>query len=132
MAPFLNLEAVLKDKEANVRAYVTAVYEFVTALHSAEQIKVLSECEPAGNEYEQLYAKVLELFDRIVELLGEENVSLKEFNRIVAAGFEEMKVGLLPPTSDCVMIGDIERTRLDNVKVLFFAGVNDGVVPKEK
>ena len=131
MAPFLNLEAVLKDKEANVRAYVTAVYEFVTALHSAEQIKALSECEPAGNEYEQLYAKVLELFDRIVELLGEENVSLKEFNRIVAAGFEEMKVGLLPPTSDCVMIGDIERTRLDNVKVLFFAGVNDGVVPKK-
>ena len=113
MAPFLNLEAVLKDKEANVRAYVTAVYEFVTALHSAEQIKAL------------------ELFDRIVELLGEENVSLKEFNRIVAAGFEEMKVGLLPPTSDCVMIGDIERTRLDNVKVLFFAGVNDGVVPKK-
>ena len=104
MAPFLNLEAVLKDKEANVRAYVTAVYEFVTALHSAEQIKALSECEPAGNEYEQLYAKVLELFDRIVELLGEENVSLKEFNRIVAAGFEEMKVGLLPPTSDCVVI----------------------------
>ena len=50
MAPFLNLEAVLKDKEANVRAYVTAVYEFVTALHSAEQIKALSECEPAGNE----------------------------------------------------------------------------------
>ncbi|MFQ9894727.1 MAG: PD-(D/E)XK nuclease family protein [Lachnospira sp.] len=131
MAPFLNLEAVLKDKEANVRAYVTAVYEFVTALHSAEQIKALSECEPAGNEYEQLYAKVLELFDRIVELLGEENVSLKEFNRIVAAGSEEMKVGLLPPTSDCVMIGDIERTRLDNVKVLFFAGVNDGVVPKK-
>ena len=129
MAPFLNLEAVLKDKEANVRAYVTAVYEFVTALHSAEQIKVLSECESAGNEYEQLYAKVLELFDRIVELLGEENVSLKEFNRIVAAGFEEMKVGLLPPTSDCVMIGDIERTRLDNVKVLFFAVVNVGVVP---
>ena len=131
MAPLLNLEAVLKDKEANVRAYVTAVYEFVTALHSAEQIKALSECEPAGNEYEQLYAKVLELFDRIVELLGEEKVSLKEFNRIVAAGFEEMKVGLLPPTSDCVMIGDIERTRLDNVKVLFFAGVNDGVVPKK-
>ena len=131
MAPFLNLEAVLKDKEANVRAYVTAVYEFVTALHSAEQIKALSECEPAGNEYGQLYAKVLELFDRIVELLGEENVSLKEFNRIVAAGFEEMKVGLLPPTSDCVMIGDIERTRLDNVKVLFCAGVNDGVVPKK-
>ena len=37
-----------------------------------------------------------------------------------------------PSTIDQVMVGDITRTRLDGVQVLFFVGVNDGVVPQRK
>lgn len=48
----------------------------------------------------------------------------------MASGFDEIKIGLIPPTKDCVVIGDIERTRLDNIKAMFFIGVNDGYVPK--
>ena len=29
-----------------------------------------------------------------------------------------------------VLVGDIERTRLEHVRVLFFLGVNDGVIPR--
>lgn len=129
--PFIPLETVLKSKESTVRDYVAALYEFIVQLNSADRIKEIAGKKETGSEYEQLYGKVLELFDRIVELLGEEKVSLKEFNRILLAGFEEIKVGLLPPSSDCVVIGDIERTRLDNIKVLFFVGINDGIVPKK-
>ena len=49
----------------------------------------------------------------------------------MASGFDEIKIGLIPPTKDCVVIGDIERTRLDNIKAMFFIGVNDGYVPKK-
>lgn len=129
--PLIPLEAVLKFKESSVRDYVTALYYFLVSMRAPERIDVLSELPETGNEYDQLYKKVMELFDKIVELLGDETVSVKEFNRIMDAGFEEIKVGLIPPTSDCVVIGDIERTRLDNIKIVFFVGVNDGIVPKK-
>ena len=64
-------------------------------------------------------------------LLGNETMSFSEFKDILDAGFAEIKVGLIPQTKDAVMIGDIERTRLENVRVLFFVGVNDGIIPKQ-
>lgn len=38
-------------------------------------------------------------------------------------------MGLIPAVVDRVVVGDITRTRLSHIKVLFFAGVNDGIVP---
>ena len=49
----------------------------------------------------------------------------------MSSGFDEIKIGLIPPTKDCIVIGDIERTRLDNIRAMFFVGVNDGYVPKK-
>lgn len=131
VTPFIKLNRSFKDKQCSVRDYVTALYEFMAEMKLSDSIDRLALRTDTGNEYEQLYKKIIELLDRIVELLGDEHVSQREFNRIVDAGFEEIKVGLIPPTSDCLMVGDIERTRLDDVKVLFFLGINDGVVPKK-
>jgi ATP-dependent helicase/nuclease subunit B len=128
---FIPLETILKDKESTVKDCVTALYHFLVSLNCEKKLKELADLEETGSEYGQIYGKVMELFDRLVELLGEQKVSLKEFRAILSAGFEEIKVGVLPQSTDCVVIGDIERTRLDNVKVLFFAGVNDSVVPKK-
>lgn len=129
--PLSELEQSLKDKEASVTDFVTALYQFIVTMQAAKRIEELSKLPETGNEYDQLYKKVIELFDKIVALLGSEHITVKEFNKIIDAGFEEIKVGLIPPTSDCVMIGDIERTRLENIKIIFFAGVNDGIVPKK-
>ena len=65
----------------------------------------------------------------MVDLLGEEEVSGQEFAEILDAGFADAKVGLIPPWIDQVQVGDIERSRLAHVKVLFFLGLNDGWVP---
>ena len=120
MKPLEILEKALKDKDSLVKDYARGLYEFIKA----------SDMEDTGAEYEQLYKKVIDFLDKIVELLGTEKIAIAEFNRIVDSGFAEIKVGLIPPSSDCVLIGDIERTRLDDVKVMFFVGVNDGLIPK--
>lgn len=135
--PLAILEERLKDKEADVKEYVTALYEFVVSMEIQRKLAAYSETfenegeKSRSGEFRQVYAKVMELFDKIVELLGDEKISVREFSDILDAGFEEIKIGLIPPSADSVVVGDIERTRLDNIKVVFFAGVNDGIVPKK-
>ena len=72
---------------------------------------------------------MLELFDQLVELLGRERITPKEYRELVETGLREAKVGLIPTGTEQVVIGDMERTRLKEIKALFFLGVNDGKVP---
>ena len=77
-----------------------------------------------------MYRLVMELLEQIYELLGEETISLQEFSDILEAGFGEIEVGTIPQNVDRVVVGDMERTRLKQVKALFFLGINDGNIPK--
>lgn len=83
-----------------------------------------------AKEYAQIYKIVMDLLDKMVELLGDERMSVREYREILEAGLEAAAVGIIPPGYDRVVFGDIERTRLSDIKVLFFVGVNDGLIPK--
>jgi ATP-dependent helicase/nuclease subunit B len=136
MEVLLPLVEVLKRREVHAKDMIKALYEFIAGLNLQQKLEAMErEFEAAGElslakEYAQIYKIVIELFDRVVDLLGDEVLSVKEFREILDAGFEEAKVGIIPPSIDRVVFGDIERTRLDNIKVLFFAGVNEGIIPK--
>ncbi len=125
-------EAV-KGGKHTAACYVRAVYDFMESENLYEKVSALArECENASKmeELNKSYGQVIELLDRIYALLGEEELTLKEFSEILDAGFQEIKVGIIPPTSDCVLVGDFERSRFDNIKVLFVLGVNEGLIPK--
>lgn len=130
-----NLTFVLKQRSKTVRDITQAVYEFLVQENMQEKLKELEQnFQKSGElalakEYSQVYRITLELFDKFVELLGDEKISLKEYCELLDAGLEEAKVGVIPPSLDQVVIGDVERTRLKNIKVLFFIGVNDTLLP---
>ena len=48
---------------------------------------------------------------------------------ILDAGFESLKFSLIPPAIDQVLVADLEKTRLADVKAAFVIGVNEGVLP---
>ena len=54
---------------------------------------------------------------------------MKEYCELLDAGLEEAKVGVIPPSLDQVVIGDVERTRIKNIRALFFVGANDTLLP---
>ena len=82
-------------------------------------------------EYAQIYGIVMSLLDKLVEVLGDEPISLKDYQQLLEAGLGEAKVGIIPPSADQLVIGDVKRTRLGDIKALFFMGVNDGVIPQK-
>ena len=71
-------------------------------------------------EYGQVYRIVIELFDKFVELLGGEQIALKEYCELLDAGLEEAKVGVIPPSLDQVMIGRYETNENRRSKNLIF------------
>ena len=121
---------------AKAGEYVDHLYDFLE--QNQVQQKLLNyqqQFEQEGDlakarEYAQIYRLVMDLLDQIYELLGEEEISLQEFADILEAGFGEITVGTIPQNVDRIVVGDMERTRLKQVKVLFFLGVNDGNIPK--
>ena len=130
------LYEILKDRTKTVLDYTRALYEFGVKMDAAGKLeafaKRFNEENLLGNarEYEQIYDIVMDLYEKLAELLGDEVISLKEYIDVLEAGLTEAKVGLIPPGLDQVMVGDIERTRLKDIKALFFVGVNDGIIPK--
>ncbi len=130
------LVSVFKDKEKTVKDYTTALYELGARLgiekklnHWGEEFS-LQGLPLVAKEYEQIYRIVMELYDQIVLLLGSEKLSLKEFGEVLETGLVEVKVGLIPPGVDEVVIGDTERTRLKDIRTLFLIGANEGILPK--
>lgn len=138
MEPLRALREAFRQEDKTVRTVTEAVALLLISLSVEWKMKnyetFFTETEEfsLAKEYSQVYGLVMDLLERLTKLLGDEKVSVKEYAEILDAGFSEIKVGLIPATVDRVVVGDITRTRLDHIKVLFFIGVNDGIVPQKK
>ena len=130
-----DLVFVLKQRQKTVRDVTLAICEFLEKEEIQKQVKVLeNQFTEAGElalakEYAQIYRVVMELFDKFVSLLGDERIALKEYRELLDAGMEEARIGIIPPSLDEVMAGDIERTRLKDIRALILLGVNDSLIP---
>lgn len=138
MTPLFDLREALRKPAVTIAGMAEAVILFLETCQVQEKMLEYEEQFTSrgeyrlAKEYSQVYEMVLDLLERLKLLLGSETVGKKEFMDILDAGFSEMTVGVIPATVDRVVVGDITRSRLAHVKVLFFVGVNDGIVPARK
>ncbi len=113
------LKTVMSQKEKTVKSMTAAVVACLEECQVQQQLEAYQEYfEQVGEyslakEYEQVYELVIQMFDRLVHLLGKEHISRKEYSQILDAGFGEITVGVIPATVDRLVVGDITRTRLD-------------------
>ncbi|MGJ7910289.1 helicase-exonuclease AddAB subunit AddB [Neobacillus sp. LXY-1] len=133
-APILRLSRRMKKADTG-RKLCEAVYLFLEELDVPVKLEAWkTAAEEVGNlirarEHEQVWNAVVDLLDQYVEILGDEQVNLKTFAAILEAGFESLNFSLIPPALDQVLVGDLEKSRLNEMKVVFVVGVNEGVLP---
>ncbi len=112
-----------------------AVYLFLEELEIPRKLEKWKQFEEEkGNlikarEHDQVWNAVIELLDQFVEMLGEEKLAVKQFAAIIESGIESLRFSLVPPAMDQVVVADLEKSRLEEIKVAFVIGLNEGVMP---
>ncbi len=121
---FVSLISPVREKIGGKRKRTAA--DFIEGMI---EFMSLTSYEEKMEEWPGLYDKVTTVLDKMGELIPEEKLAPEEFANLFATGLSDISLGRVPGSLDTVILGDITRTRLDGIKVLFILGMNDGVIP---
>ncbi len=133
-----SLRQLVQDFSGGVKTvgdFIRGLYAFLVRQNVYDRMLEQSEIfeeqgeDVLAKEYKSVYKIVMNLLDEMMDLMEHEEVSVEEFRQLLRAGISEGLVGFIPPKKNQVVVGDIERTRLKDIKVLFFAGFSDDIVP---
>lgn len=128
----------MKKGRAPVREYARAVWLLMEAAEVPGKLEERADAQEkagrmtAAEEYRGACRVIVDVLDEAVMLLGDEEVSRSQFEQILQAGFSQAKIGIVPPGIDEVHVGDLTRSRWDDIRVLIFLGMNDEYVPARK
>lgn len=132
--PLKTLERELSGSQ-DVRGRAEAVYRLLERLQVPQKLQSWrDQAEAAGDleqarEHDQVWGAVTDWLDQMVEMMGDEPLSLTLFTKVTETGLESLQFSLVPPAMDQVLVGSPERTRLSGVKCAFIVGINDGEFP---
>jgi ATP-dependent helicase/nuclease subunit B len=124
-------------KDATVRQLVLAVFElFQTFKVEKRLVEWMQEAHDANrleqrDEHAQVWKHLVDLLDQMTDLLGDEPATLADFIEIYESGLEQFDLALTPPTTDELLVGQVDRTRCPgDLRVCFALGLNEGVFPR--
>lgn len=123
------------NTKATIKDHSQRVFDMLYQLKVPETLQKWYDNEmEAGNTataqfHKQIWPKCCEIFDKLVEILGDEKVTLKTFAAILDAGLANANLGRIPPTSNQVILGDMGRSRYPEIKAMIVLGANENVLP---
>ena len=137
VAPLINFSERVKSSENDVTALTTALFKLLEELNVYEKLSAWSqEEELRGNlalsrEHLKIWDDVINLFEEIVEALGEEKILRAEFESIIGEGLDALEMSLIPPGLDEVTVAQFEQNSLQNSRIIFVLGFDDENFPRK-
>ena len=136
-APLINFSERVKASEDDVTALTTALFKLLEELNVYEKLLDWSQAEEnRGNlalsrEHLKIWDDVINLFEEVVEALGEEPIKRAEFESIIGEGLDALEMSLIPPGLDEVTIAQFEQNSLQNSRAIFVLGFDDENFPRK-
>ena len=126
-------------KATTYRDFIRKFYDFlkkdadlVRKIEDLENTQVEEGREDLAEETDQVWDSFLNITEQINEIMGDEAFAGDAFRELLETGLVGIKVGMLPPSKDGLIMGTMQRTRTGEVKVLVVLGANEGVLPSGK
>ena len=122
-------------KKAPVQTHCKRIFDMLYALnipqilHEWYQTSTDAGDHATAKMHKQIWPKICEIFDKLVEMLGDEEVTIKTFAATLDAGFAQVGLGRVPPTTNQVVLGDISRSRYPEIRAMVVLGANENVLP---
>ncbi|MBQ9604030.1 MAG: PD-(D/E)XK nuclease family protein, partial [Firmicutes bacterium] len=132
LAPLL--DGIKRDKPYTARYITDKIYDFIFALGTDK--KLAEMCEKAESDgdlnayrrHSRIWDELVRIFETMVGISDRES-DISEFSTVLRSGLDLCSISVIPPTQDNIIIGDIDRSRLPQIKALFMLGVNEGIIP---
>ena len=137
IAPLVTFAERVKNSEKDVTALTTALFNLLEDLNVQEKLSAWSQAEEnRGNlaqarEHLKIRDDVINLFEQIVDALGEEKITRQEFESIINEGLDALEMSLIPPGLDEVTIAQFDQNSLQNSRVIFILGFSDENFPRK-
>jgi ATP-dependent helicase/nuclease subunit B len=134
VAPLLKFDQAIHSSDT-VRAMAVAVFDLLEFTRSSELLSswsasaLLAGRIEIAKEHTGIWGNVMDVLDQMVEMMGDEVITFSLFSELLDTGLANIKLGLVPPALDQVLIGTMDRTRPGTVKHALVLGANDGVLP---
>jgi ATP-dependent helicase/nuclease subunit B len=135
VGPLRRFDKAARRENATLLDISRALYGLLEDLAVADRLEQWAgEAEREGrladaDEHRQVWDAVVSLLDQAVSALGRETVSLDEYREIIEAGLEGIRLRMVPPALDQVLVGSIERSRHPEIRAAFVLGMNERVFP---
>ena len=130
-------KTVHNSKSATVRDFAECFFEYFENLQVPQTLIKWSQKESdKGNltrskEHLKIWNEFVNLLEQLVEIMGDQVISLKEFAALIIEGFDSIQMSLIPQGLNEVTVSKLEQNSLQNTKVIFILGCNEGQMPRK-
>ncbi|MDO5331375.1 MAG: PD-(D/E)XK nuclease family protein, partial [Bacillota bacterium] len=125
---FNNATSVL-DKSLVLYKYLAEDLKLPQRLESLAVSQENAGLLDASEESRQIWDALISLLDQMVDLLGTETLSTKDYTDLLISTLSDIKVGVLPQSEGKVSLGTVTRSQIEEIKALYIAGINDNIIP---